>query len=229
MARHLMRPFSWRAAFFLLCSCIWLSACRDESTISKTPQTQMTGIPVKLPYPSQEILDPPWMEDRREAQLATLPKFKVFHDFQFTDQLPESGITFVHKIVDDTGKEKKAVHYDHGNGMAVADVDQDGLLDIYFTTQLGENQLWRNLGNGQFENWTEKSGVATGDRIGVSASFADADNDGDPDLYVTSVRGGNLFFETTGLEDFVTSPSSLDSAIQDIRREPHSLILTETD
>ncbi|MDP7268380.1 MAG: CRTAC1 family protein [Pirellulales bacterium] len=206
-----MRPFSWWAAFFLLCSCIWLSACRDEAPISKTPQTQITGTPVKLPYPSREILDPPWMEDRKEAQLATMPKFKVFHDFQFTDQLPESGITFVHRIVDDTGKEKKAVHYDHGNGMAIADVDQDGLLDIYFTTQLGENQLWRNLGNGQFENWTEKAGVATGDRVGVSASFADTDNDGDPDLYVTSVRGGNLFFENDGTGSFrdVTEQSGL--------------------
>ena len=152
-----------------------------------------------------------WLEDRKQAQLATLPQFKVFHDLQFTDQQPESGITFTHKIVDDAGKFYLANHYDHGNGLAIADIDLDGRLDIYFTTQLGDNQLWRNLGAGRFEDWTEKSGVALGDRVGASASFADIDNDGDPDLFVTSIRGGNVLFENDGTGKFrdITKESGL--------------------
>jgi hypothetical protein len=148
-----------------------------------------------VPY---EILDPPWLEDRRQAQLATRDSISAFIDFAFSDQLPASGITFRNRVVEDAGVTYKAVHYDHGNGIAVADVDLDGLYDIYFVNQVGRNQLWRNLGDGRFENITEAAGIGVGDRISVTASFADTDNDGDPDLYVTTVRDGNLFFENTG-------------------------------
>jgi hypothetical protein len=67
------------------------------------------------------------LEARRKAQLATVNQFSVFYQFEFTDRVKESGITFVHHIVEDAGKHYKAVHYDHGNGIAVADVDGDGL------------------------------------------------------------------------------------------------------
>ena len=92
--------------------------------------------------------------------------------------------------MDDAGKAHKSVHYDHGSGVAVADVDGDGLLDIYFVTQLGGNALYRNLGGGKFTDLTATAGVGVADRISVTASFADTDNDGDPDLFVTTVRAG---------------------------------------
>jgi hypothetical protein len=129
----------------------------------------------------------------------------AFHDFQFTDRVAESGITFKHVIVDDAGRTYKAAHYDHGNGMAIADVDGDGRLDIYFTSQVGGNQLWKNVGKGGaagngigFEDITASAGVGVPGKVSVSASFADIDNDGDEDLYVTTVRGGNQLFENDG-------------------------------
>mgnify|MGYP006154753301 FL=1 len=146
----------------------------------------------------EEAINPPWLEGRREAQLKTVDKFKVLHDFSFTDGIEESGILFRNKIVDDVGKNYMPVHYDHGNGLAIADVDGDGNLDLYFVTQAGSNGLWRNLGNGRFEDITEQAGVAVENKIGVTASFADIDNDGDPDLYTTTVRGGNVLFENLG-------------------------------
>jgi hypothetical protein len=57
--------------------------------------------------------------------------------------------------------------------------------------QAGPNELWKNLGGGKFKNITAEAGVAVAGRISVAASFADIDNDGDPDLYVTTVRGWN--------------------------------------
>lgn len=131
---------------------------------------------------------------RERAERANAGKLKVFHDFQFHDRLAESGITFVHQIVDDAGRDYKAVHYDHGNGIVAADVDGDGLIDLYFVNQLGGNQLWKNLGHGKFKNITEEAGVGLPGRVSVSASFADINNDGCPDLYVTTVRGGNAMF-----------------------------------
>ena len=152
------------------------------------------------------------LAQRKAAQEKTAREFKVFHGFHFTDRLPQSGITFVHRSTDDSGKFYKPNHYDHGTGIAVADVDGDGLLDVYFVNQLGGNQLWKNLGNGKFADITDSAGVALEDRVSVSASFADIDNDGDPDLYVTTVRGGNVLFENDGKGHFkdISKESGLD-------------------
>ncbi len=122
----------------------------------------------------------------------------AFHDFQFTNELSRSGISFRHRIVDDAGRTYKAAHYDHGNGVAIADVDGDGLSDVYFVSQVGGNELWKNVGGGRFQNITASAGVAVAGKVGVSASFADIDNDGDADLYVTTVRAGNQLFENDG-------------------------------
>ncbi|HXV61884.1 MAG TPA: CRTAC1 family protein [Vicinamibacteria bacterium] len=149
-------------------------------------------------YQPEDVDEPAWLEPRRQAQLRSAEDLDVFHDFQFVDRLRESGITFRNEVTEDSKRHYKAVHYDHGNGVAVADVDGDGLLDLYFTNQTGPNELWRNLGGGRFENITERAGVALADRISATASFGDIDNDGDADLYVTTVRFGNALFENDG-------------------------------
>lgn len=145
---------------------------------------------------------PAWLGERAEAQLDTINRFKVFHGFRFVDQRASSGIDFRHRIVDDAGRSYKAAHYDHGNGVVIADVDGDGLHDIYFSNQAGSNRLYRNLGGGRFEDITDAAGVADADRIGVSAAFADIDNDGDPDLYVTGIRQPNRLYENDGAGRF---------------------------
>ena len=159
------------------------------------------GVPSKSPFPVR-FPDPDIGVDslpaRKKAQLETVNRFKVFHQFQLVDKVKESGITFVHHIEEDAGRHYKPVHYDHGNGIAVADVDGDGLYDIYFVNQVGGNELWKNLGAGKFKNITREGAVGLPDRISVTASFADIDNDGDEDLFVTTVRGGNVLFENDG-------------------------------
>src|SRR6185436_18387752 len=142
------------------------------------------------------------LASRAKAQRDSIGQFKVDYRFQFKDLVKESGITFVQRAVDDSGRYHKPVHYDHGTGIAVADVDGDGLEDVYFVNQIGGNQLWKNLGGGRFRNITAESGAALADRIGVTASFADIDNDGDQDLFVTTVREGNVLFENDGKGHF---------------------------
>ena len=141
---------------------------------------------------------PPWLAERARQEAELAARSSVPHDFRFTDRRQESGITFENRVVDDAGKSYKLAHYDHGSGLCAADVDGDGLPDLYFVTQLGTNQLWKNLGNGRFEDITARAGLTMPDEIGVACAFADIDNDGDPDLFVTTVRHGNRLFENLG-------------------------------
>jgi len=138
------------------------------------------------------------MTDRARQEAALAAHSAVAHDFRFTDRRQASGISFVNRVVDDAGKNYQLAHYDHGSGVCAADVDSDGLADVYFATQLGTNQLWKNAGNGRFVNITDQAGLAVPDAIAVACSFADIDNDGDPDLFVTTVRHGNQLFENLG-------------------------------
>jgi hypothetical protein len=161
----------------------------------------LQGATTTIRYPTPDV-GVSTLAARAKAQRDTVSQFKVFYQFQFHDRLLESGITFFNHVVDDAAKFHKPVHYDHGTGIAVADVDGDGLEDIYFVNQLTGSQLWKNLGGGKFRNITREAGVALADRVGVTASFADIDNDGDQDLFVTTVRGGNVLFENDGKGHF---------------------------
>jgi enediyne biosynthesis protein E4 len=157
--------------------------------------------PVQVRYPDPDI-GVASLAARAAAQRDAVGAFNVDYDFQFTDRVAGSGITFVHHVVEDAALYYKPVHYDHGSGVAAADVDGDGLIDLYFVNQVGGSRLYKNVGGGKFRNITLAAGVALASRIGVTASFADIDNDGDQDLFVTTVREGNVLFENDGRGHF---------------------------
>lgn len=122
----------------------------------------------------------------------------------FRDVAAQSGIDFTMRFLpNEQGEIYKVNLYDHGSGLAVGDFDGDGHDDIYFVNQLGPNALYKNRGDGTFIDVTAQAGVALGDRICVAAVFADYDNDGRQDLFVTSVRGGNVLFHNEGNGRFV--------------------------
>src|SRR5206468_3974171 len=70
--------------------------------------------------------------------------------------------------------------------------------DIYFLNQHGTTALYRNKGDGTFEDVTAKAGVGLDSRVSVGATFADYDNDGNEDLFVTTTRAGNTLFHNRG-------------------------------
>lgn len=153
-------------------------------------------------YPPANAGIPGLLAERHRRQAEAAAPFKARRDFTFTNRLEESRITFHQHSVDDALKWWKPAHYDHGSGLAAADVDNDGRVDFYFVNQLGPNQLWRNLGGGRFEDITGSSGTAVPGRVHVAAAFGDIDNDGDADLFVTTIRDGNVLFENVGQGKF---------------------------
>jgi enediyne biosynthesis protein E4 len=162
------------------------------------------GVPNPTPPGARfNVPDPDFGSDtlllRKQAQLATESKFKVFHDFHFTNEVKASGITFHHHAVTDQLQSAKASHYDHGSALAVADIDGDGLYDILFINQSGASELWKNVGGGKFKNVTQESGIAIpAGLVSVGAAFGDLENDGLQDLVITTVRGGTFLFKNDG-------------------------------
>ena len=71
----------------------------------------------------------------------------------------------------------------YGHGVAVGDLDNDGCPDL-FVTRFGSYALYRNRGDGTFEDITEDAGLGGPRGWPTSAAFADLDADGDLDLYV---------------------------------------------
>jgi tetratricopeptide (TPR) repeat protein/peroxiredoxin len=87
--------------------------------------------------------------------------------------------------------------YGH-NGVSVADIDNDGLDDLYVCQPAGlPNRLYRNRGDGTFEDITESSGLGILDNT-ACALFADFDNDGRQDVIVVRASGPLLFLNQGG-------------------------------
>ena len=132
---------------------------------------------------------------------------KVAHyGFALEEVASTSGIDFVH------GGPTLDVKLNHimphvaamGAAVSVADFDRDGWQDLYVTNSAegSANRLYRNLGNGLFEDVAERMGVANlnrpGTGISVGAVWGDYDNDGFEDLFVYKWGRPELFRNEAG-------------------------------
>lgn len=98
-----------------------------------------------------------------------------------------TGITFNNEITFD--KDFNIYTYRNfydGGGVAVGDLSGNGLPDIYFTSNMGENKLYFNHGNFLFEDVTDQAGVAGSRKWSTGVSLADINGDGWLDIYVTN-------------------------------------------
>ncbi len=112
------------------------------------------------------------------------------------DRSEAAGIRFQNLF---GGADKRFIYETLGSGGAFVDYDEDGLLDVYLVNGAPDlvrpgpgSRLFRNRGDGGFEDVTEKSGAGD-DGFGVAIAVADLEADGDSDLFVATNGGDRLF------------------------------------
>ena len=99
------------------------------------------------------------------------------------------------------------MYYFNGGGIACGDFNNDGLEDLYFTSNMSSNKLFLNEGNLKFREVTEAAGVGGMEGWTSGATTVDINNDGLLDIYVSQlgehevITGRNQLYVCKGIED----------------------------
>ncbi len=110
------------------------------------------------------------------------------------------------------------MYFFNGGGLAAGDFNRDGLVDLYFTSNMGPNKLFLNQGGLKFRDATAEAGLAGLDGWTAGASVVDINNDGLLDIYVSqmgdfqNIQGQNQLYVCQGIENGI--PVYEDKAIQ---------------
>jgi|FLOH01.1.fsa_nt_gi enediyne biosynthesis protein E4 len=103
----------------------------------------------------------------------------------------DSGVDFSNDLTDTNDLNIiDYLYYYNGGGVAIGDINNDGLDDIYFTANQLPDRLYLNLGNLKFKDITQTSGIVMDNSWSTGVTMADVNNDGFLDIYVSKL--GNL-------------------------------------
>ena len=147
-----------------------------------------------------------------------------FHGRPFLQELPSShtGIQFNNQLHEsDTNNPLFYEYYYNGAGLAVGDIDNDGLSDIFFGANMEKSRLYLNKGGLKFKDITEASGINTEGSWVTGVNMIDLNQDGWMDIYL-SVGGNidddyrNLLYISNGEKDHLTfTERAEDAGLQD--------------
>lgn len=131
------------------------TACTDSQTTTETSQPLVEGT-------------------------AAIPLFEL---------LPSSktNITFSNNLKEDVSNRENLLSYNYfynGGGVAVGDINNDGLPDLLFTGNEVKNRLYLNKGNLEFEDITKQAGLESKGRWSTGATMGDVNGDGHLDIYI---------------------------------------------
>jgi hypothetical protein len=101
--------------------------------------------------------------------------------------MENTGIDFNNQVED--GRQENSFlfrNFYNGGGVAIGDINNDGLADIFFTANQGSNKLYLNQGDFKFEDISKRAGIIEDDKWNTGVAFVDIDNDGWLDIYVCS-------------------------------------------
>ncbi|APY07639.1 hypothetical protein BWZ20_04690 [Winogradskyella sp. J14-2] len=100
----------------------------------------------------------------------------------------KSGIDFVNLVSEDPKHNIISyIYYYNGGGIATGDINNDGLPDLYFVANTGDNKLYLNKGNLKFEDISEKANISGKASWQTGVSMVDINNDGFLDIYICAV------------------------------------------
>jgi len=118
-----------------------------------------------------------------EKEVNTTPKNTLFSLLS----KEETGIDFRNEI--ENQKDFNIFKYRNfynGGGVAIGDINNDGLADIFFTANMGKNKLYLNKGDFTFEDISEKAGIEGDKPWSTGVTMADINADGLLDIYVSN-------------------------------------------
>lgn len=104
--------------------------------------------------------------------------------FQLMDS---TGINFTNNVED--GRIENSFlfrNFYNGGGVAIGDINNDGLADVFLTSNAGTNKLYLNKGNFKFDDISTKAGIIVDDKWNTGVVFTDVNSDGWLDIYVSA-------------------------------------------
>lgn len=160
--------------------------------------------------PSAWSAEPTWapFQGYRIASVSPQPSTRS----GFTTLTPaQTGVVFTNRLSEDRALANQILL--NGSGVAIGDLDGDGLSDLYFCGLDSPNALYRNVGGWKFTDITAGSGAECVGQSSTGVAMADIDGDGDLDLLVNGLGRGTRLFLNDGRARFkeVTRESGLAS------------------
>ncbi len=108
--------------------------------------------------------------------------------------MDNTGVIFINTVEDDSLENSFLFrNFYNGGGVAIGDINNDGLADVFLTSNAGANKLYLNKGNPEgvgtgfkFEDISDKAGIIKDNKWNTGVTFADVNGDGWLDIYVCS-------------------------------------------